>query len=110
MSEARQLRPAQKVAARWLLTHPRGGLFLPMGFGKTFTLITVLAALGWPRTLVVAPRRVAMETWPAELDAVAPLQVLRHRWLDMLGFSTVVCWTQNGCVGLKEKWKKWMDL
>lgn len=69
---ARQLRPAQKVAARWLLTHPRGGLFLPMGFGKTFVLITVLAALGWPRTLVVAPKRVAMDTWPAELDAVAP--------------------------------------
>ena len=69
--DGRQLRPAQKVAARWLLTHPRGGLFLPMGFGKTFTLITVLAALDWPRTLVVAPKRVAMETWPAELDATA---------------------------------------
>lgn len=72
MSEARQLRPAQKVAARWLLTHPRGGLFLPMGFGKTFTLVTVLVALGWPRALVVAPKRVAMETWPAELEATAP--------------------------------------
>ena len=72
MSDARQLRPAQRVAARWLLTHPRGGLFLPMGFGKTFTLITVLAALGWPRALVVAPKRVAAETWPAELDAAAP--------------------------------------
>lgn len=72
MSDARQLRPSQKVAARWLLTHPRGGLFLPMGFGKTFTLVTVLAALEWPRTLVVAPKRVAMATWPAELDATAP--------------------------------------
>lgn len=69
--DGRRLRPAQKVAAHWLLTHPRGGLFLPMGFGKTFTLITVLAALDWPRTLVVAPKRVAMETWPAELGATA---------------------------------------
>ena len=72
MNTGRQLRPAQKVAAHWLLTHPRGALFLPMGFGKTFTLITVLAALDWPRTLVVAPKRVAMDTWPAELDATAP--------------------------------------
>lgn len=72
MSEGRRLRPGQRVAARWLLTHPRSGLFLPMGFGKTFTMITVLAALAWPRTLVVAPKRVAMDTWPAEMDETAP--------------------------------------
>lgn len=72
MSGGRRLRPAQKVAARWLLMHSRGGLFLPMGFGKTFTLITVLAALAWPRTLVVAPKRVALDTWPSEMDETAP--------------------------------------
>lgn len=65
-------RPAQAAALLWLLDHPRGGLFLPMGFGKTFTVIMALSMVGWPRTLIVAPKRVAEATWPSELDAVAP--------------------------------------
>ena len=65
-------RPAQAAALLWLLDHPRGGLFLPMGFGKTFTVLLALSMVAWPRTLIVAPKRVAEATWPSELDAVAP--------------------------------------
>lgn len=68
----RTVRPAQAEALLWLLDHPRGALFLPMGFGKTFTVLTALSMLGWPRTLVVAPKRVASDTWPDELDNTAP--------------------------------------
>lgn len=68
----RTVRPAQARALIWLLDHPRGALFLPMGFGKTFTVLTALSMLGWPRTLVVAPKRVASDTWPDELETVAP--------------------------------------
>lgn len=66
---------------------------------------------GLPDRLVLLPggRAVFVELKRPTGGAVAPLQVLRHRRLDGLGFSTVVCWTQNDCVELKEKWKKWMD-
>ena len=66
------LRESQAVAILWALEHPRSGLFLPMGFGKTRLVIEALDFLDWPRTLVVAPKRVAEDVWTSELPRWAP--------------------------------------
>ena len=66
---------------------------------------------GLPDRLVLLPggRAVFVELKKPKGGVVAPLQVLRHRELDRLGFSTVVCWTPDDCERLKEEWKTWMD-
>lgn len=66
------LRPDQADAVMWMMEHPRGGLFLPMGFGKTLTTLTALQLFGQPRTLVVAPPTVAREVWPYEAEKWMP--------------------------------------
>lgn len=69
---ARTLREGQARAVLWLMDHRRGALLLPMGFGKTFTVLSALAGLGWPRTLIVAPKTVACRVWPVELGQAFP--------------------------------------
>lgn len=66
---------------------------------------------GLPDRLVLLPggRVVFVELKKPKGGAVAPLQVLRRRRLDRLGFSTVVCWSQGDCEKLKEEWKRWTD-
>lgn len=60
----------QRVAANWAIERPRSGLFLEPGLGKTYTTITVLESLRLlgevEKTLLVAPLRVARDTWPDE--------------------------------------------
>lgn len=67
---------------------------------------------GLPDRLVLLPggRAAFVELKKPEGGVVAPLQVLRHRELDKLGFSTVVCWTESDCESLREEWKSWMGL
>lgn len=67
---------------------------------------------GLPDRLVLLPggRAVFVELKKPKGGAVAPLQTLRHRELDKLGFSTVVCWTESDCELLGEGWKSWMGL
>lgn len=55
----------QRVGVDHLHRNPRAGLFLDMGLGKTATALTALTADHLP-ALVVAPKRVAEETWPVE--------------------------------------------
>ncbi len=62
----------QQAAIEWIYEHPACGLFLDMGLGKTVTTLTALRSIIYDygdvcRTLVIAPKRVAEETWPAEL-------------------------------------------
>ena len=62
----------QQAAIEWIYEHPACGLFLDMGLGKTVTTLTALRGIIYDygdvcRTLVIAPKRVAEETWPAEL-------------------------------------------
>ncbi|BDR56892.1 DEAD/DEAH box helicase [Xylocopilactobacillus apis] len=67
-----ELRPYQKYAVNFILEHPAAGLFLDMGLGKTLsTLVAVddlrmLDELG--KTLIIAPKSVALNTWPAEIQ------------------------------------------
>ena len=71
----------QKTATRWILEHPRCGLFLDMGLGKTVSTLTAVQQLmddcEIDRTLVVAPKKVAETTWSTEAAKWEHLQGLR---------------------------------
>ena len=62
----------QKYAIEYIKFHPITALFLDMGLGKTVTTLTAIRDLMYDafevkRVLVVAPLRVARDTWPDEL-------------------------------------------
>ena len=62
----------QSYASRFILEHPYCGLILDMGLGKTVITLTALFALALDyftagKILVIAPKRVAEDTWPKEL-------------------------------------------
>lgn len=70
----------QKIAIDHALEHPRSGLFLDMGLGKTVTTLTVIDKLMFEelevsRVLIIAPKRVAEDTWSTE---VAKWEHLNH--------------------------------
>ncbi len=75
-------RPYQLVAERFVLDHKRAGLQIDMGLGKTCvtaTVIDFLLALGEIQSvLIVAPKRVAESTWPAEFAKWGHLRDLRY--------------------------------
>lgn len=61
----------QEVAKNWIINNPKCGLFLDMGLGKTVTSLTAIELLindyfDIGKTLVIAPKRVAEDTWPSE--------------------------------------------
>jgi SNF2 family DNA or RNA helicase len=62
----------QKYAVEYIKSHPITALFLDMGLGKTVTTLTAIRDLMYDafevkRVLVIAPLRVARDTWPDEL-------------------------------------------
>lgn len=62
----------QKYAIEYIKSHPITALFLDMGLGKTVTTLTAIRDLMYDafevkRVLMVAPLRVARDTWPDEL-------------------------------------------
>nr|DAZ36451.1 MAG TPA: Chromatin remodeling complex ATPase [Caudoviricetes sp.] len=62
----------QKYAVEYIKSHPVTALFLDMGLGKTVTTLTAIRDLMYDafevqRVLVVAPLRVARDTWPEEI-------------------------------------------
>ena len=71
----------QREALDWLYGHPRTALWMPMGGGKTVTTLTALDALdlveGVYPVLVLAPKRVAISTWPDEVAKWPHLKRLR---------------------------------
>lgn len=61
----------QKAAIEFALEHPAAGLFLDMGLGKTVVSLSVIEELKNNylediKALVIAPKRVAEDTWPNE--------------------------------------------
>ena len=66
-----KLRSYQREAIDHLHAHPHAGLFLEMGLGKTAVVLSALRPEHLP-VLVVAPRRVACEVWPAEIRKWRP--------------------------------------
>lgn len=62
----------QKFASDFILEHPICCLMLDMGLGKTIITLTalwdlILDSFDVSRVLIVAPKRVAEDTWPKEL-------------------------------------------
>lgn len=63
----------QKFATQFVLEHPYCGLILDMGLGKSVITLTalwdlLLDSFDACRVLVVAPKRVAEDTWPREIQ------------------------------------------
>lgn len=71
----------QNYALDFMLNNKLSALFLGMGLGKTVTILTGIQELIYDRfqvsrALIVAPKRVAEETWPDELEKWEHLQGL----------------------------------
>lgn len=73
----------QAYAIEYIETHPIAAVLLDMGLGKTVISLTAIADLLFDsfeahRILVVAPLRVARDTWPAEITKWEHLQHLTY--------------------------------
>jgi len=66
-----RLHPYQRDAVAHLHAHPRAGLFLIPGLGKTAITLSALTSAHLP-ALVIAPKRVTEETWPEEIAKWRP--------------------------------------
>ncbi len=63
----------QKYATQFILDHPIAAVFLEMGLGKSVITLTALFELCLDqflirKVLVIAPLRVARDTWPSEIE------------------------------------------
>ncbi len=72
----------QEYAKNFILTHPACCLMLDMGLGKTIITLTALWILALDsfevgKILVIAPKRVAEDTWPKEIN----------KWEHLTGLS-----------------------
>lgn len=77
----------QEYATQFVLDHPACGLILDLGLGKTVIVLTALWELVLDRfevgrVLVIAPLRVARDTWP--------LEVMKWDHLKGLTYSVVI--------------------
>lgn len=72
----------QKAAVQYIIDHPAAGLFLDMGLGKTVSTLTAVnqlmnVYLEVTKVLVIAPKRVAEDTWTTECEKWEHLHGLR---------------------------------
>ena len=71
----------QQTAYDWIMEHERCGLFLDMGLGKTVITLTavrdLIDSLDVEKVLVIAPKRVAEDTWSRESSKWDHLKDLR---------------------------------
>lgn len=110
-----KLRPYQEQIVDHILQHSRTNLFVPMGAGKTVSVLTALDTLSllddvFP-VLVVAPLRVARSTWPDEIAKWAHLKHLTvsvitgsiaQRWKALDTDADIVCINYDNLVWLAE--------
>ena len=80
MLDASNLHDYQRQCIDWILEHPKCALFVDMGLGKTITTLTAINELMYnrheiSRVLIVAPLRVARDTW---MDEVQQWAHVRH--------------------------------
>ena len=71
----------QAYATRFIIEHPVSAVFLQMGLGKSVITLTaihdlILNLFEVRRVLVIAPLRVARDTWPAEIQKWDHLSLL----------------------------------
>lgn len=73
----------QQYAIRHIETHKEAALFLDMGLGKTVIALSAIWDLAFDffevsKVLVVAPLRVARDTWPAEIEKWEHLKYMTY--------------------------------
>lgn len=73
----------QQYATKFIINHKACGLFLDMGLGKTIITLTALWSLVLDyfevgRVLIIAPLRVARDTWPREIEKWEHLKGLSY--------------------------------
>ena len=73
----------QKYATNFILDHPVSAILLDMGLGKSVITLTAITELLFDRfeahkILVIAPLRVARDTWPAEIEKWDHLHYLTY--------------------------------
>lgn len=73
----------QEYATRFIIEHPTAAVLLQMGLGKSVITLTAIQELAFERfeisrVLVIAPLRVARDTWPAEIHKWDHLQELTY--------------------------------
>ena len=74
--------PYQKFAIDFIVSHPSVAVFLGLGMGKTVITLTAINQLIYDhfdvnKALIIAPLRVARDTWPEELKKWDHLKDLR---------------------------------
>lgn len=84
------LYPYQRVATEFVKANNRCGLFLDMGLGKTLIALTALVELANAgrlvgHILIIAPKRIATNTWPDEIEK---WEHVRHaRYVNLAGIT-----------------------
>jgi len=73
----------QAYATKFILDHPTAAVLLDMGLGKSVITLTAIEELclnrfEYGRVLVIAPLRVARDTWPSEIQKWDHLRELRY--------------------------------
>ena len=61
----------QEAAVKFAITHPKCGLFLDLGLGKTLISLAVLEQIYTQESghiLIIAPKSIAKATWAAEIE------------------------------------------
>lgn len=85
MLKYEQLRPYQLIAAQFIIDNPASMLGLSMGLGKSVTTLTAIRHLldtfQVNHVLIVAPKLVAEETWPDEIENWEHTSVLEYELL-----------------------------
>jgi len=67
MPEIPTLLPHQEQCKQFILQHPKCGVFLDIGYGKTLTTLAAIDILKPRNVLIVAPKSIARTTWKAEI-------------------------------------------
>ena len=82
LPDQNDLHDYQRYCVEFIEQHPACGIFLDMGLGKTAITLTAISHLLYDsfevgRVLIIAPLRVARDTWIAELGKWTHLRGLR---------------------------------
>lgn len=87
-----RLKDFQKYVRHFIMTRPGAAAWLGMASGKTLITLSALSLLREPgHILVIAPRNIAVDTWPQEVFdwgiplRVTSLNITSPGWLDKRG-------------------------
>lgn len=75
--------PYQGRGSNWIIDHPGCALMVPMGAGKTATTLDAIEKLKYDhldvcKVLIIGPKRVIENTWPAEIQKWDNFKHLRY--------------------------------